>query len=237
MRLFLTSYQKSGTHQIMPALDIMQDVVDRSYVDMEDIEHYIPYKSTIPISDTLEVLRYFQNRLFGHIPYLHEYVYALQYRPTKVLFNVRDPRDIIVSNWHSIQKLYFGGEGYGHLNMMDTRDGKYLAEKPDPISELIRVEAKRWPHWLGWLDHDFTMMVHYEDIRTNDVETFQKIKEFMNPHDIDVDRCIQMRFPKPQNPTFRRGEIGNWKKEFNDDQKCLAIELLGSTIKRLGYEL
>ena len=37
IRLFLTSYQKSGTHQIMPALLIKEDIVDRSGNDMRDI--------------------------------------------------------------------------------------------------------------------------------------------------------------------------------------------------------
>lgn len=243
MRLFITSYQKSGTHQIMPAFGIGKDIVGRAYVDMAAIKGYgmsgINYDG---IPETCENLKKFEDTAFGHLPYLPEYAEAIQAQPTKVLFNVRDPRDIIVANLHNIQKIYYrtnppGGKGLGHLNLLDDTTNELVVEKKDPISALIEIESYRWPKWLGWLEHDFVMQVKYEDLRTDGVETLRNILEFTMPFSFNVYTVAGNLRPQHSNPTFRAGRIGDWKKEFLPKHKKLAEKLLGETIVKLGYEI
>ena len=244
MRVFITSYQKSGTHQIMPALGMRDDIVDRSWVDFTKLpERYLINKEINwdgARNETIPALRTFEGGWFGHIPYLSEYAEVLEGN-TKVLFNVRDPRDVIVANYHSIKKVYYkteppGKKGYGHLNLRDKK-GKLVIEKDDPISELIEIESCRWPEWLGWLNHNFVMQVKYEDLRMNPVPTIKKIEEFLKPYEINVVKSVKGLYPNHGNPTFRRGRVGDWKIEFDDTHKKLAEKLLGETIVKLGYEI
>src|SRR3972149_10368266 len=243
MRLFITSYQKSGTHQIMPALDAVKQVVGRAYSDMAAVQGYgmsgINYEGML---DTCQQLREFKEKAFGHLPYLPEYAEAIQAVPPKVLFNVRDPRDIIVANFHSINKVYYktdppGRKGFGHLNFKDEKTGELVIQKKDPISALIEIESYRWPKWLGWLDHNFVMQVKYEDLRLGGVNTLKKILDFILPYSFNVYSCAEGLYPNHANLTFRTGRIGDWKDEFNEHHKKLAKRLLGDTIEKLGYEI
>lgn len=239
MRLFLTSFQKSGTHQIMPALHISPDIVDRSYNSLRNAPEKWQVMRDLPkdgIEDTCEKLRTFKNESFGHVAYLPEYADAVQAEPTKVLFNVRDPRDVIVSEYFSILKIISSGKGKGFPNLFSS-DGRYLIEHDDPIQELIELDATRWPLWLGWLDHDFTRMVRYEDLRLNGLEELIKIRDWLMPYQINVDSCQIRLSPAKDNPTFRRGIVGEWKEVFKSHHRELAENLLGGVISRLGYEI
>ena len=68
-------------------------------------------------------------------------------------------------------------------------------------------------------------------------ETVEKIAEFVAPYPVDVPTVVGNLKPKPANPTFRAGRIGDWKIEFNDKQKKLANKLFAETIVKLGYEV
>jgi hypothetical protein len=243
MRLFITSYQKAGTHQIMPAFGATEQVVGRAYVDMAAVRGYgMTGINHDGIDETCDHLRRFEEKAFGHLPYLPEYAEAIQAQPTKVLFNVRDPRDVVVANYYSIQKVYYktdppGKKGLGHLNLADEKTGELVILKKDPIAALIEIEAYRWPAWLGWLNHDFVMKVKYEDLRLAGIETLKKILEFTMPYSFHVYSVNDAMVPNHANPTFRSGRIGDWKTEFKPHHKKLAEKLMGKTIERLGYEI
>lgn len=245
MRFFITSYQKAGTHQIMPAFGATSQIVGRAYVDMAAIKGYgMSGVNAAGIPETCAQLREFKDKAFGHLPYLPEYAEAIQAQPTKVIFNVRDPRDVVIANLYSIRKIYYkipecpGAKGNGHLNMM-SEEGKLVIDEDDPIGKLIEIESYRWPHWLGWLQHDWTMLVKYEDLRRPETatETVSKIASFIRPNKLDVHTIAGNLRPQHSNPTFRAGRIGDWKTEFSAHHKKLAEELLGDTIRKLGYEV
>lgn len=234
-RMFLTSYQKSGTHQIMPALRIGPDVIEFSKNDMLDLpprygRWYGRELNTQAVAVTCDTLRAYEGKAFGHISYLPEYADALQAVPTKVLFNVRDPRDVIVAEFHSIQKG-------GWPNLFVPLYQKEISLLDDPISELIELAAARWPHWLGWLDHDWVMEVKYEDLRLDSEATVRKIIEFVYPYRFDFNSTLQGLNPRPKNPTFRKGIPGEWRETFTAEHKERASNMLGEIITRLGYEV
>ena len=234
MRLFITSYQKSGTHQIMPSFDVQQDIVDRSRNQLLDLpERYgrIGELDYDGIKETSIRLSNFHWKAFGHVSYLPIYAKALQeIEPTKVLFNVRDPRDVVISEYYS--------SAYGEWPNLHIPEYKCsIAELEDPILELIRVAAVRWPKWLGWLQHDFVRKVKYEDLRLNGIEEIPKIVEWLKPYEVNAVECVARLKPRPLNPTFRRGVPGEWKTGMSDEQKELSKELLGDIITELGYEV
>jgi len=239
MRLFITSYQKSGTHQIMPAFEILEDVVDRSHNGTKDLPEYVGLKRTLcteGIEVTAKRLREFGGNLFGHISYLPEYAEAIQVQPTKVLFNVRDPRDVVVAEYHNILKVSEKDPRHALWNFTMASIGTDVLYSGDPIKYLIEFAACRWPNWLGWLKHDFVLKVKYEDLRLNGLETLQKIGEWLAP-EIKINPAwnFELLKPKRRNPTFRKGTPGDWKETFTDKHKEQAEKQLGDIIVKLGY--
>ena len=244
MRLFIVSYHKSGTHQIVPMFLIIPDVVDRSWNDWINVpERYNLNREINPpgVKETCGNLRKFKagaNRAFGHLSYLPEYAEVFEETDTKVLFNIRDPRDIIAAEYGNAQR-YATKERKGMPlhNFLDKEDGKFLYEKDDPITELIIFSAARWPRWLGWLDHDFVMPVRYEDLRLHTRETVEKIHAWLGGRECNpIGKMVQSARPVATNPTFRKGLVGEWRKTFEPHHVELAEELLKDIIEKLGYK-
>lgn len=244
MRLFITSYQKSGTHQIMPIFVVRPDVVDRGHSQWVDVPDRFGLNKDINwdgVAETVENLRVFRNnsmRAFGHIAYMPEYANVLEQTNTKVLFNIRDPRDVIVAEYENGLKVLDGDPKSSPLwNFMDKETNKRIFEKEDPISDLIILAAARWPRWLGWMEHDFVKTVRYEDLRLRTKETLEGIcawldGNFCNP----VDEMVKDALPKRANPTFRKGNVGDWREYFRPHHVLLAEDLLGDVLEEMGYK-
>jgi len=234
MRLFLTSYNKTGTHQIMPALRINEDVVDRSNNSMSALPDYIKNSHRLNsegIEATCKALANFNSSAFGHMSYLPEYAEAIQKTPTKVIFNVRDPRDVIVAEYYNMMKH---ADELSWLNFW-LEEKKCYVSQDDPISHLIDF-AVRWERWVGWADHDFVYKVKYEDLRLNGLDTCADMAFWLKPYEINSLDVFNGLTPRKKNPTFRKGSVGDWKTEFSDTHKKKAEKVLGHIIERLGYE-
>jgi hypothetical protein len=244
MRLFIVSYHKSGTHQIMPMFNALPDVVDRSWndwinvPDRYNLNKHINQEGVQETAQNLMKFKHNSNRAFGHLSYMPEYAEVFLKTDTKVLFNIRDPRDIIVSEYENAQRKYASGDDMPLFNFYDTENERFLYKQDDPITELIIFAAARWPRWIGWLDHDFVLPVKYEDLRLRTRKTVEDIVEWLEGKECDnVDLIVSRAKPVPDNPTFRKGQPGEWLVKFEPHHVKLAEELLGDIIKRLGYKL
>jgi hypothetical protein len=239
MRLFLTSYQKSGTHQIMQALmHEIPNIEDYSGVQMKGCEAY-GFTGERPLPDTYkttEALRDFEIKAFGHIPYLAEFAEVFREVPTRVLFNIRDPRDIVVAEHENIRRhLREERVGLGHMNIK-TRSGIHISDSDDPIAELIRLAALRWPNWYGWLDEDFTVVVRYEDLRQETRKTLIGLQKALSGCVLpSLDDMIAQATNTKWSHSFRKGLVGEWETAFRPHHKEMADDLLGPVIERLGY--
>lgn len=220
VRMLLTSYNKSGTHQAMQMfLHNIQHVIDYSARGMGNPGNRAGIDKTVSWMET------FDGKKFGHITCLPEYVDALQKQPTRVLFNVRDPRDIVVSEFLSNE-----GRVPGHIR--DIRK-----QSKDPITDLIKLSARRWPNWLGWLDYpELAMVVKYEDLRLKPKPTVSAIAKFIGGPLGSVDAMIGNAQNTKVSATFRKGIVGEWRSVFKDRHVELANKLLAPTMESLGYE-
>ena len=243
MRLFIVSYQKSGTHQIMPMFGMIPDVVDRSWQDWVDVPKRYRLNTEINregIIETVKNLRTFKhqsNKAFGHLTYLPEYAKVLEETDTRVLFNTRDPRDVIVSEYENAKRKVSAGDKMPLHNFYDAEEEKFLYDHDDPITELIIFAAARWPRWIGWLDHDFVKQIKYENLRLRTLETTREIFDWVRGTGCEsADKMAQKAKPVPSNPTFRKGAPGEWLIKFEPHHVELADELLGDVIEKLGYE-
>ncbi len=254
MRLFLTSFQKSGTHQSYPMfLPDCPSIVDRSYIIHKGMDDWGFPSDVYPraeMSETIEELKTFykhgktHRRAFGHVAYLPEYAAAVQAIPTKVIFNVRDPRDVVIAEIAHIKIFEKKGKiAHAWLNFKRVSDGKRINELDDPIMEMIKVDAARWRNWIGWLDHPWTIRLQYEELRLRPLQTATILAEELSrcrlpksPEEM-VKATEVGRLPESKTPSFRKGKVGEWKTHFQPRHKELAAELMGDIIEKLGYEV
>jgi hypothetical protein len=218
----------------MPALQIYPDVVDRSHQIVTKFPKYAGFAREMDkdgIKEVCERLSSFQENIFGHVSFLPEYWKSLQSQPTKCIINIRDPRDIVVAEYHNILKNGSVNWLNVHLKYQKCR----VMETKDPIRHLIDF-ALRWEAWTGWLDKD-VFVARYEDLRLKPRETVEKMAEWLRPIKINIDVVVKSLLPVARNPTFRKGEVGEWKTFFTEENKKHAEKTIGHIIERLGYEI
>jgi len=244
MRLFITSYQKSGTHQIMPMFVVNPDVVDRGHsvwVDVPDrfgLNKEINWAGVAETANNLRVFKHGSSKAFGHIAYMPEYAQVLKETHTRVLFNIRDPRDVVIAEYENARRVFRENPKASPLwNFYDKEAKKFIFEKEDPIVDLIVLASARWPRWLGWMDHDFVKVVKYEDLRLRPKETVEGLIEWLGGFGCSsLDTMIRNAQPKAGNPTFRKGAPGEWAEKFKPHHTKLAKELLSDVMERMGYK-
>jgi hypothetical protein len=222
---------------------MMPDVVDRghsNWVDVPDrygLNREINWEGVTKTANNLRTFKHGSNRAFGHLAYMPEYAQVFEETDTRVIFNVRDPRDIIVAEHENALRKFEAGDRMPMWNFYGKEAEQHIFEKDDPITDLIVLAAARWPRWLGWLDHDFVLKIKYEDLRLNTLETAREVSIWAQGTGIpDTETMAKGAKPKPHNPTFRRGVPGEWKSKFQLHHAKLAKELLEETMERLGYE-
>lgn len=239
MRFLFTSYHKSGTHQAYPMfMDQIPHIVDHSNIQFLGADKWGMPASRFPnprYTETIDELRSFTGKRFGHVAYMKEYGDAIRAKPTKVILNVRDPRDVVIAEYENIKIKMRTGPGLGMWNIHFAEYGKLLSEMDDPIAILIELAAIRWPHWLGWLDHDFTYLLHFEDLRDKTTQTVQSVRGFLAGIPLMSEISMVKSVRNKNVPTFRKGLVGEHRNYFTDYHWELSDRLLLPIMERMGY--
>ena len=172
----------------------------------------------------------------------------------RVVYVVRDPRDVVVSFYHHNQKFY-GPSGWS-----------------TPFSIFFEqiVNGSVWPgcwerHVESWLAHkssrpDDVFVVRYEDLVNEPVSSTQKLSAFLNcgadEHDIEdavewstfsnmrrledaqsgvIDAAIKGPRLEERLHFVRHGKARQWENMLSVAQREQAADVWGDTMLRLGY--
>ena len=167
----------------------------------------------------------------GHIPYHPGAVEAIKTRGIPVVQLIRDPRDMVVAHCASVTRK----DGKA-MRMFDFHfsDGLRLSEKDDPLIWCIRLALFWWKGWLPWIEKEASnLVIRFEDlVGPNQRETIAAIGSILGP-DFSVDDAIARI--KPESATFRKGLVGEWRKEFGPHHMRLFDDTMGPTMETLGY--
>lgn len=99
---------------------------------------------------------------------------------------------------------------------------------------------------LGWLDVENICKLTFEELVLNEESRNKAIVMLVDYlfNDIeykDVDKSmlletIKINIDPKSSGTFRKGSIGDWKEEFNEEHKNAFKEIAGELLIKLGYE-
>ena len=179
----------------------------------------------------------------------HEY-FDCRYK--KVIYIVRDPRDIVVSYYHY------------HLKTRVIEDGFSLEQS---VGRFLRGEVDAYASWnenvLSWLatrgDSPNFLLLRYEDMMADPVTELRKIAAFLGLERSEeqlaraierssadrmrelekkeADVWINTKKTRKDIPFVRTAKSGGWKESLPADLVLQIESAWGDTMQKLGYAL
>jgi sulfotransferase 6B1 len=159
-------------------------------------------------------------------------------------FIFRDPRDVVVSHVFYVTDMearHVHHDYYQALPDFDARLKVSILGRPDAGVEFPDIAARFAPY-LGWLDHDEVLAIHFEDLINDRDLALTRIMEHLltraplpTTRQLILDSLESSINPK-RSPTFRSGKTGEWKKYFKEEHKKIFKEVAGDLLVKLGYE-
>ena len=159
-------------------------------------------------------------------------------------FIFRDPRDVVVSHVFYVTDMearHVHHEYYQSLPDFDARLNVSILGRADTNIEFPDI-ADRFAPYLGWLDHQEVLSLHFEDLINDRTSTLARILEhFLARVSLQTPRqrtleALESSINPKRSPTFRSGKTGEWKKYFTEGHKRIFKEVAGDLLVRLGYE-
>jgi hypothetical protein len=159
-------------------------------------------------------------------------------------FIFRDPRDVVVSHVFYVTDMearHVHHEYYQSLPDFNARLNVSILGRADTNIEFPNI-AERFAPYLGWLEHDEVLSIHFEDLINDRAAALTRIMNHVlarvslpAPRQLILDSLEASINPK-RSPTFRSGKTGEWKKYFTREHKNIFKEVAGDLLVKLGYE-
>ncbi|MFT3892282.1 MAG: sulfotransferase domain-containing protein [Anaerolineales bacterium] len=159
-------------------------------------------------------------------------------------FIFRDPRDVVVSHVFYVTDMeahHVHHDYYQSLPDFDARLKASILGRPDAGVEFLDIAARFAPY-LGWLDHDDVLAIHFEDLINDRALALTRIMEHLLPRaplqatrELILD-SLESSINPQRSPTFRSGKTGEWKKYFKEEHKKIFKDVAGDLLVKLGYE-
>jgi hypothetical protein len=159
-------------------------------------------------------------------------------------FIFRDPRDVVVSHVFYVTEMelrHVHHTYYKSLPDFDARLKVSILGRPDSDVEFPDIAARFTPY-LGWLDHDEVLAIHFEDLIHDRALALTRIMDHLltraplpSTRQLIMD-SLESSINPTRSPTFRSGKTGEWKKHFTEEHKKIFKDVAGDLLVKLGYE-
>jgi len=240
-KIFANSIPKSGTHLLRHILAMMPGIIDRwTYHYAENI---VPYKKQLRCAKKGQIIS-------AHMPWENGLGDYLEEVGLKNFLMVRDIRDICVSSAHYCSKDK-RHRLYTYFNSLDSWSDRLSAVingiDASKLADGIRSKSivEHLDAFMPWLDDPQCLIIRFEDLvgekggGTVDRQ-LKTINQIAKHIDIALSDCniidIMQNSFTSKTKTFRKGQIGGWKDEFDSKNIELIKRVAGKQLIKLGYE-
>ncbi|WP_171687060.1 sulfotransferase domain-containing protein [Paenibacillus planticolens] len=184
------------------------------------------------------------NELFmGHVYYSPEWATLLGRLGIKTIFMSRDLRDVLVSLTYFIIEKLPDYPLYEKLIALSSQKERYLL-LINGIGDYPNI--KNWfGVFHGWLSEPGVLNVTYEELMTSPEtrrRTITAIAQFLWKDSkppmpfSELVRSMEGNMDSDRSFTFRKGIIGGWRKEFDDEVIAAFKRVAGDVLIQTGYE-
>ncbi len=165
-------------------------------------------------------------------------LFDARYRQAKVVYVLRDPRDVLTSFFHYLNRPEFARYNPG---AGDHRSPEFPVFLHRPISPFLRNTyslagnfanvAERWAaHVAGWLNTPATLTVRYEDLHQNHAAVLARLVAFLDLRPRRRTRPVALHDAPSILP--RKGVIGDWRSAFAEGDEAF----LRAAVERAGVD-
>jgi hypothetical protein len=205
-------------------------------------------------------LRKLQNgeMAYGHFPYRPRFARRLRKWDVKQLFISRDPRDVVVSMTHFILDKYPEHHLYRYFtNHLSTHEERLLASIEGVNRWNLLKSGSHWRFGYPSVYEEYKQIYEWAGVPGVCRVTFEELLKSQESQDralmrivnflwddlqrLSLDKYHLIRLMKQnidphKSWTFRKGEIGGWRDEFNEEHKAAFKRTAGELLIQLGYE-
>ncbi|XP_062599479.1 sulfotransferase 2A8-like [Saccostrea cucullata] len=231
--VFIISYPKSGNHWLNA---IVPRLLDNS---PSNTNHRMSNQFLEMVSDLQEVQNAPSPRIMtSHLPCR----YLPKVNQGKIFHSIRNPKDTAVSAFH-------------HYTTDPVVKDYVHPDWPSFLEDFLRGECyygswfEREKEWEGAAQQnpEQILIVYFEDLKKNGMETMQRISNFLGTSsdptflqavydDCSFEKVKEREKGKPWEFIYRKGEVGDWKSFFTDEQSenfdgVFEEKMKGSTLK------
>lgn len=240
-RVHVTSIPKAGTNMLMNMLSLFpQLTIDGTLVELakaEQVNRIGKLGRGCVVS--------------SHLSLSPQIEQIIDKRNIKVIFIIRDPRDVCVSRHHWIKRYpdhHFHSDYMNYSTdeerLMVCIRGQEALPTMGIKNGLVSIEY-HFTRRLAWLDYPGCYSVRYEHLvgpsgggdSELQSEEIIRIASFLNVtlslRDLDY---VSSNMYSTKSATFWRGQIGSWREEFSEAHKITLKEVSGQLLIDLGYE-
>lgn len=245
--VFGNSLPKAGSHlliQVLLGLTEIGPFVNPGFPPVNRFEG----NTQLEIPDRIKEL----NRMrsgdvrYGYAAYKEPLISAISGPGRASVYIYRDPRDQLVSHVFYAKDIHTGHgmhEYYNNvLTTMEERLNVAIGGCDLPGLGLPSIWERYFDH-LGWFDRDDVLCLKFEDLILNKEKPLGELLDYIEGFGVEFSvsrsRAIEVlsQSIKPKKSgTFRKGQPGNWKEHFTEENKRRFKSVAGDLLSRLGYE-
>lgn len=229
----LVAYPKSGNNFL---LFLVATLLYRKKMDWATKGEMVQNISSKPI----------ENLPSPHLVWSHD-----GYDPSypKVIYLVRDPRDVVISYYHHFQKYYSESRDFNAF---------FAAFMDGDIGGVWDSQVESWLDNQEKVKHGF-LLVKYEDLLADTTKEAKRVISFLNLDrtekeineavhwaSFDNMRALEQKQKEHLNgpspaansalPFVREGKVNKWKSVLSKDQQQQINQTFDKTLSRLGYK-
>lgn len=250
-RIFVNSMPKAGTHLLTSELSRFPGLQNsRLHILTREVnklsessEHLLEFEPDI--SDFNRQVRSVRGSQYfsSHLPYDPRLALELEAQSLRTLFVTRDPRDVLVSQFHYVVGLK---RHHLHQSIVGLTDdvARYEAlafgmSGPPPAQSL----AKRMQAFQGWLNLPEVLVVRFEDLvgarGGGDDSVKATTLRAIAAHCGLSDEGIEERSTTASSPTatLRKGKANAWRGEIPHEIVARLHAESGDLIRAYGYSV
>jgi len=179
----------------------------------------------------------------GHLRFSNDLLRILRDSNIKIVFMVRNPLDILVSQFHYIKGLKRHSKHDFFTNQLSSDSERIRVLLHGNTTHPYFISMKqRLANFLGWLETDDVFIVRFEDVvgtrgGGDDSLRSRRLSELLEFAGLSSGLDVNITPPTPQSATFRNGRSNAWRDLLDESWFEEIQQTCGRELDLLGYPI